>query len=115
MVLERVDHHSTGHECLLDFPISLDRHRLVIAIPVDSIGLDVRDETEHLLDLIPPAPLQGKSSSGQATGEFIETGDHERDTGRAELPNAQEGIVEYEEGNDVVAICAGGSECRLIL
>jgi hypothetical protein len=115
MVLERVDYHSTGHECLLDFPISLDRCRLVIAIPVDSIGLNVRDETEHLVDLIPPAPLQSKSSSGQGTGELIETGDHERDTGRAELPSAQERIIEYEEGNDVVAICAGSSECRLIL
>jgi hypothetical protein len=86
MVLERMDHHPTGHESLLDFPISLDRRRLVITIPVDSIGLDVRDETDHLIDLIPPAPLQGKSSSGQSTRELIKTGNHERQTGRTELP-----------------------------
>jgi hypothetical protein len=85
MVLERMDHHSAGHEGLLDFPISLDRRRLVIAIPVDSIGLDVLDETDHLLDLIPPAPLQGQPSNGQGTGKLIETGAHERHAGRAKL------------------------------
>jgi hypothetical protein len=57
MVFERADSHSTGHERLLDFSISLDRQRLVIPIPVGSIGLNVRDETDYLVDLIPPAPL----------------------------------------------------------
>jgi hypothetical protein len=86
MVFERVDRHTTGHERLLDFPISVDRRRLIVTIPIDRIGFDVRDETDHLLDLITQAPLQGKSSSGQSSGDLIETGEHERHAGRAESP-----------------------------
>ena len=71
MVFERMDRHSASDEHLLDFTISLDRHRLVIAIPVNSISPDVCDKADHFVDLIPPAPLQDKPSSGHGTGELI--------------------------------------------
>jgi hypothetical protein len=64
MIFEGPRCHSHLSQSLSDLPISLDRCRLVVAIPIDHIGFPFTGRLYDLFDLIAATPLKRDSMIG---------------------------------------------------
>src|SRR5512135_180816 len=114
MVLEGANGHTHLSQSLLDGTISFDRPRLIVAIPIDHIGLAFTCGLNDLSHWFTATPAEPDAAASERRRQLLQTSEHEIHAGGTEDVGLKERLIEHKQRDHFIALVASRRQRRLI-
>jgi hypothetical protein len=100
---------------LLNGTIPCDGSWLIVAIPINGIGLPCSRELNDFFHRLATTPLKRDASVGQRRSDIFKATEHETHTGGAENMGLHQRLIEHKQRDDLITLAASRRQRRLIV